>query len=248
MKNTKSNILIIILIVIVILLGIIVAYRITNKNNEASNTEFNEASEKVKLEEDIKNIKSDLGFIAILSSIDNSNDGENYQTKKNENLLQDVKSKQLFVLEQILKDTNNYKNFIVLDTNGKINNKETSPTMEGTFAYYPYDLFKEEYTKYFEETFNIEERQVSNMNTIYDSNENYIYYENRRAGANGLSITEMIIDNIEEINANKYKANITLNYNERASEMLGVKTEKVELIYNRNDNNIKIESYILKNQ
>lgn len=260
-RKNKSNWKTVLIAMMIILLGGFGIYILTNQkinlennsikdNNlkfnekESNEKELNEEDEKEKLNNKIKDIKSSLSLITILTSIDKYNAGGDYITKKNKNLLEHSASKQLFVIEQITTNKENYQNFIILNTNGELDKEITNPNEMATFAYYPYNLFIKEYEKYFEDAFQIENRKTSNLNNIYDKDKNYIYYENRKDGLNGLYISEITIDSINQVSSNKYQANLILNYSERLSDMLGVKSENAELIYNKDT--IKIDSYMLK--
>ena len=255
-KKNTGNTGVIIITIIILLLGIIGAYlwkennkgeNTTNeKENNLTNQNFNETEEKDALNQNIEEIKNSLGFITILTSIDKYNAGGDYVTKKDTNLLETTKEKQLFIMEQIVNHTENDKNFVVLDINGEVDKEMTNPTTEGTTAYYPADLFKQEYATYFKEEFALEERQISAYNNKYDKDVNYIYYENRRAGTNGLSVAEITIEKIEKNTPDIYEASITLHYNDRTSSMLGVSSEEASLTYTRNGDNIQIETYKLK--
>lgn len=258
-KKNKSNLIVLLVAIAIILLGGIGVYIFKNENinlenkseknttqNNDENTNFNEEAEKEYLTDKIEDIRSSLGFIAIITSIDKYNAGGDYVTKKNKNLLEEPSDKQLFVMEQIVTNEENHKDFIILNMNGEVDKELTSPTMDTTTAYYPYNLFENEYKKYFNDTFKIESRKTSNLDNTYDKDENYIYYENRRSGLNGLSVTKITVNSITNQSSNQYEANITLHYSERLTSMLGVSSEEAELIYQKEGNNIKIDSYILK--
>lgn len=252
-KRQKSNMGVMVIAISIVLLGILGYYLLKeNKLNQNANQgndtnlKFNEVEEKEKLDQNIKEIDNGLGLIAILTSIDKYNAGGDYITKKNINLLQDTKDKQLFVMEQLVSNQDNYQDFIILNMNNEVEKEKISPTTDATTAYYPYDLFEKEYNKYFDDKFDLNKRKVSNLETIYDNDQNYIYYENRRAGINGLSLKEITIEKITKTSSNQYKANITLHYNQRLSELLGVNDEKGELVYTKNNDNIKLISFLLK--
>ena len=258
-KKSKSNLGVLLIAVAIILLGGFGIYTLKNQevdldNNKTKdnnsikedNSDFNETIETEYLNNKLEEIKSSLGFIAIITSIDKYNAGGDYITKKNKNLLEETSDKQLFVMEQIITNKENYKNFIILNTIGEVDKEIMDPVTETTTAYYPYNLFITEYKKYFNDTFQIENRKVSNLNNTYDKDENYIYYENRRTGLNGLSVTKITINSISQNNSNQYQANITLHYSERLSNMLGVNSEIAKLTYQKEQDNIKINSYILK--
>ena len=252
-KKKNGNLGVMIIAIIMIVLALVGAYLLKEKkvsenptSGENNNITLNETEEKEVLNQTLKEMEASLGFLAVLTSIDKYNAGGDYITKKNVNLLKDTKSKQLFVMEQIVKNTENDKNFVILNMNGEVDTEENIPTTDGTTAYYPTDLFKKEYAKYFKETFSLEERQVSTFNNTYDKDTNYIYYENRRAGANGLSVTGITIEKIEVLSSSKYQASITLNYSDRLATMLGVDSESAKLVYQRNEDNIQIDSYMIK--
>lgn len=258
-KKSKSNLGVLLIAVAIILLGGFGIYTLKNQevdldNNKTKdnnsikedNSDFNETIETEYLNNKLEEIKSSLGFIAIITSIDKYNAGGDYITKKNKNLLEETSDKQLFVMEQIVTNEENHKDFIILNMNGEVDKELTSPTMDTTTAYYPYNLFETEYKKYFNDTFKIDNRKTSNLDNTYDKDENYIYYENRRTGLNGLSVTKITVNSITNPSSNQYEANITLHYSERLTSMLGVSSEEAELIYQKEGNNIKIDSYILK--
>lgn len=255
-KKNTGNTGVIVITIVIILLGLAGAY-LWKENKLGKNTEdqggtttvnqnFNEVEERESLNQDIQEIEASLGFLAILSSVDKYNGGGDYVTKKDTNLLEATEDKQLFVMEQIVRNSENDKNFVVLDMNGEVDKEITSPTTDGATAYYPVDLFKTEYAKYFKETFSMKERKVSSNNNQYDQDSNYVYYENRRPGLNGLSVTGITIEKIERNTTDTYLANITLHYNDRTSSMLGASSEEAELIYSRRGEDIQIESYKLK--
>ena len=258
-KRKKNNLGVLLIAIVIILLGFFLVYilknqgvnlenNLTKENNsmEENNLEFDEMEEMEYINNKIEEIKSSLGFIAILTSIDKYNAGGDYVTKKDKNLLEEYSTKQLFVMEQIITNKENYKNFVILNTSGEVDKEITDPTTEATIAYYPYNLFIREYNKYFKDTFQVKNRCRSNLNNTYDNLEEYVYYENRRSGLNGLSITDITITGISNLSSDKYQANITLHYSERLSNMLGVNSENAELVYSKGDDTIKIDSYLLK--
>lgn len=255
-KKNTGNTGVIVITIVIILLGLAGAY-LWKENKLGQNTEdqggttttnqnFNEVEEREALNQNIQEIEASLGFLAILTSVDKYNAGGDYVTKKGTNLLEATEDRQLFVMEQIVENSENDKKFVVLDMNGEVDKEITSPTTDGATAYYPADLFKTEYAKYFKETFSMKDRKVSSNNNQYDQDSNYVYYENRRPGLNGLSVTGITIEKIEKNTTDTYLANITLHYNDRTSSMLGASSEEAELIYSRRENIIQIESYKLK--
>ena len=61
-----------------------------------------------------------------------------------------------------------------------------------------------------------------------------------------MSVTKITVNSVSETSSNQYEANITLHYSERLTIMLGVNSENANLIYQKEGNSIKIDSYILK--
>lgn len=247
----KNNIGTIIIILIIILLVVFFAYKLNNdikdNNIDNNNKEINENEEKISLEETINNIKNPLSIITIVTAIDKYNAGGDYITKKQVNLLEDTSLKQLFIMEQIINNNSNNSNFIILDSNGNLSNEELEPNTDGILAYYPTSLFKEEYNKYFIDSFDYKKRKVSSANNKYDSNDEYIYYNNRRSGMNGLYIEEIKINSIKRLSKtnDEYEASITLTYNNKLSELLNVKEETAKITYIKDNTNNKLSSYIL---
>lgn len=246
-KKNKFNwkiILIGIIVVIIIIAGLnfINKYELFNDNFK-EDLSFEETEEKKELSSNLEDIRSGLSIITVLTCIDKYNAGGDYVTKKNKNLLETNTSKQIFVMEEILKNEENNKNFILLDNEGKELKTSNYPTEEGIYAYYPYNLFIEEYQKYFNDSFDIETRDKSSTDNKYDTNKEYIYYNNRRAGLNGLMIENIDISSVSKNSNNEYQANIVLNYSKRLKEMLEADSEQATINYVKDNNKIKIISY-----
>lgn len=252
MKKKKTNSMGVLgIAIVIILLGVVGVYLLRDKNvsfNQGENTDttFDSVAERDSFNQDLKEIESSLGFIAILTSIDKYNAGGDYVTKKDVNLLEDNKEKQLFVMEQIVRNTENDKNFVILNMNGEVDKEITTPTTEGSIAYYPASLFESVYHKYFEGNFSIEQREVSSYQNKYDQDSNYVYYNNRRAGMNGLTVSSITVEKVEKSSDGMYLAHITLHYSSRAVELLSVDSDTAELVYQRDEDGIKIQSYMIK--
>lgn len=244
----KKFILIILVIGIILGGGYLIYNNILlgdNLNIKNYNDDFEQQEEEKFLKNELDSISSSLGFLVIISSVDNYNDGGAYEPEKDQNLLEDNNNKQLFVMEQIVSNTDNYKNFIVLDLEGKALEEENIyPTDQFSIAYYPYELFSKEYNKYFNESFDIENRKKSNINTKYDNDKNYIFYENKRPGLNGMGVKNIEINSISYDNKNKkYKANLKLNYTERTLSILKSNNDNAQLTYTKNNENINLLSF-----
>lgn len=247
MKN-KSNIGVILVLVLIILLALLGVYFIKSKPmpiNEEKNNQVVTEEEIALLDNYLSSVKVGLSITTILSAVDVYNSGGAYSVKKDVNLLESEKAKQIFTMELIVRDVDNYNNFIILNSLGEEDDDATDPTDDAVQAYYPYQLFQTEYNKYFLGEFNLEKRELSNFNTKYDDNEDYIYYPNRRAGLNGMSIDSIIIKDVN-VNSNIYTANVVLNYTKNLSNILGIESENASVSYKKVDNSIKIVSFSLK--
>lgn len=187
---------------------------------------------------------SNLGFLVILDAVHNYNDGGNYEAAKGENFIGNTSNRQLFVMQQILKDENNNSNFIILDSEGKDSNEKMSPSDEYVMAYYPYDLFNQEYKKYFSDNFDIDNRVVSSLNTKYDKDKKYVYYENKKIGLNGINVTSMDITSISYDSSSKiYTSSVKINYSDRARELMKIDSSNGIIKYTRSNNNLYLESF-----
>lgn len=254
MKNNKTNGAFLVIIVLLIIVGIgaigyFISHDEANTNTEVDNnkTSFNEVEERENLNTNIKDIERSLGWLAVVSSIENYNAGGDYEVVTNKDFLEDISNRQLFVMEQILNNTDSYKDFIVLNGFSLEETDELDPTDETSISYYPYDLFNIEYKKYFGEDFKVSKAKVSNSKTKYDSDSNYVYYENKRSGANGLYVSSITIENVEyDTNTKTYTASISLNYSERAIQNLGIDSNQATLSYLRDNDSIILKSLIVK--
>lgn len=230
-------------IVILILLVIIGGFIIFNNNNN----KFDEGTEKEYLKTKLDDITKSLGWITIVSSFENYNIGGEYEPIRNKNLIEKTEDKQLFVMEKILENKENEKKFVVINPNTNEEDKDLLPTEDATIAYYPYNEFNTEYKKYFNEDLKSEEAKKSGLNNSYDKDSKYVYYENKRSGANGQYVEKMTIDSITYDSQNKKNiATITITYSERQAQKLGYNSDKAEIQYKRQGENIILESLIVK--
>ena len=230
--------IVLIVLVLIIAIGTII---IVNNNT------FNEQKETEKLKTELDNISKSLGWITIVSSFENYNIGGEYEPIRNKNLIEKTEDKQLFIMEKVLENKENEKRFIVINTNTNEVEKDALPTEDATIAYYPYKEFNEEFKKYFNENIKNEEAQKSELKNTYDVDDNYIYYENKRSGANGLYVETMKIDSIKYDSKNKqYTAQITIIYSEKQIQKLGYNSDKAELTYKTKGENIILESLVIK--
>ena len=228
-------------IVILILLVIIGAFIIINNNK------FDEEKEKEYLKTELDEISQSLGWVTIVSSFENYGIGGEYEPIRNKNLIEKTEDKQLFIMEKILENKENEKNFIVVNPNTNEEDKEMLPTDDATLAYYPYKEFNTEYKKYFNQDLKREEAKKSALNNSYDNDSKYVYYENKRSGLNGQYVEKMIIDSIKYDSKNKkYTATVTIAYSKAQSEKLGYSSDKAELQYKKQGKNIILETLIIK--
>lgn len=230
--------IVLIVLVLIIAIGTII---IVNNNT------FNEQKETEKLKTELDNISKSLGWITIVSSFENYNIGGEYEPIRNKNLIEKTEDKQLFIMEKVIENKENEKRFIVINTNTNEVEKDALPTEDATIAYYPYKEFNEEFKKYFNENIKNEEAKKSELKNTYDVDDNYIYYENKRSGANGLYVETMKIDSIKYDSKNKqYTAQITITYSEKQIQKLGYNSDKAELTYKTKGENIILESLVIK--
>ena len=104
----------------------------------------------------------------------------------------------------------------------------------------------ERLVKYFGEDFDIDNRKVSTLNTAQDKSKDYVYYNNKRAGANGLSVDAMTVNKVEYNKEDALLvADITLTYSSRASS-LGYSYSNMTLNYTRDNDNLILKSMFIK--
>lgn len=179
------------------------------------------------LEENLQPILKPLGWLVIVS--DTSSGLSDYHVETGMDILEKPYGRQLFVMEDILQDTKNFGLFTTL-VDDQMETYE-SPTDEMVMVYLPYEMFNKRYQSLFNETFNVEGSMV-NENIPDELAENYVYYDNRRAGANGVCVDSFEIKQIDyDMNHEIYEASLTLNYSERAAQRLGRSSDCVLLKY-----------------
>ena len=140
-----------------------------------------------------------LGWICLLS--DETSFAEAYHVAKGENIFQKENVRKLFVMESLLSDPNFTDQFVALEGENIV--QLDYPTDETVSAYLPYDIFIENYKRFFDQGFS--------------EKNDYIDYDNRRPGANGMRVEKINVkqaqyDEVAEL----YVATIELIYSERA--------------------------------
>ncbi len=262
MKDKKVGIIVFILLLLVVM-GLGVVWFLNddkeeNKVNEVKGTSANkveevpEVSSEEKQEDDanvdvqafVNDVVGPLGWLVV---IDTFVDG---RVKYDVDYLGSMNNRQLFVMEYILRDENSHGDFVVLSSDGKSILEDGSPVSQATYAYYPYDKFNVMYKKFFDRDFSKADKAISYGGyTEYDSNDDYIYYVNRRSGANGLGVTEMkILEKVPNDDGGNYTAKVEITYSERLASNLKMNSSKGEIIYHISDGRVIMDSFMLKEE
>jgi len=239
MKKINSLFYIVGIVCIIIAVYILVGKVIDNGED---NINFNEDEEIELLNNKLTEVGSPLGWIIIVSGIDNQDNDGKYIINFGDDLLDNYKYRQLFVMEYILSNFSNYDKFIVLDMEGNI--IEEIPTSDFTSAYLEYDEYNSYYKSLFGEDFDIVKSLKGNAK--YDKT--HVYYENRRAGSNGVYVS-MIQANEVEYDNGIYKTKAIVTYSTRASELVGASEDTAVIEYTKDINdNIIFKSFTLKDR
>ena len=239
MKKINSLFYIIGIVCIVIAVYILVGKVI---DNSEINVNFNEDEEITILNNKLTEVGSSLGWIIIVDGINNQDTDGNYIISFEDDLFNNYKYRQLFVMEYILSNSSNYDKFIVLDMEGNLTND--MPTSDFTSAYLEYDEYNSYYKSLFGEDFDIDKAMEGN--TKHDNT--HVYYENRRAGSNGVYVP-MIQANEVEYSNGIYTGKVTVTYSTRASELVGASEDTAIIEYSKDINdNIILKSFILKDR
>lgn len=234
----KINYLIILLFILVLGIGAYIIYNETSNKEEKIN--FNEEEELKEVNDLLSEVGTPLGWLIIVNGIDNMDSDGNYQISRNKDLLADISSRQLFTMEYILSYQNKHSDFVVLAVPSN-EVTDDSPTADFTLAYLDYDDFNSYYQKFFEKDF--DNSKALKGNTKYD--EDYVYYENRRAGSNGVYVSMMTSSSIKYDN-NEYQASIEITYSTRAANLIGKETDYGTLKYTKDiNNNLILKSFSL---
>ena len=220
----------------------IAGYIIYNKFYKQEEIKFNKDEELKQVNNKLSEIGSSLGWLIITNGIDNQNeDGTKYSIEYNKNLLEEDYNKQLFTMEYILSTKNENDKFILLNGFDKSKVKDANTTDDFILAYLDYDTFNTYYKKFFNKDFDISKQYKGD--TSYDTE--YVYYQNRKSGSNGVYVPMITTDNIE-YKDNKYVANITITYSTRAATLIGKENDKGTLVYTKDiNNNIILESFMV---
>lgn len=204
---------------------------------------INKGEEIYNINHKLSEIGSSLGWLIIVDGIDNQGSNGNYNITYGKDLLSDYEDRQLFVMEYILSNNVNFDKFKVLSSfNNSIT--EENPTDDYTLAYLDYATFNDYYSDLFDDEFNLDKAKKGN--TSYD--DSHVYYENRRAGTNGVYVS-MITCNSIDYKDGVYTSDVTITYSTTASELIGVTEDYGNIVYTKDINgNIKLKSFILKDR
>lgn len=234
----KINVLFIIVGIISFLVaGYIITDKILARN---INVEIDEEKELGTANEYLAKIGSPLGWLIVKEGINMQDDNGKYKPRYNYDYLNSIENKQLFTMEYILSYPDNESQFVVLSA-GDYEKIDVSPTDDFTISYLDYNIFNKYYNQLFGKDFNIDKAKKGN--TKYDKN--YVYYDNRRPGSNGVYVSMITSDKVWYKNG-EYIANVKVTYSTRLADIIGVSDSTGIVTYIKNsDNAIILRSFIL---
>lgn len=232
----------IICIIIGVICFLLAGYIVYSKFFKENKIDFNKEEEIKLLDDKLAKIGTPLGWLIITDGIDHQNeDGTKYNISYGTNLLKEYSNRQLFTMEYILSTKNENDKFILLNGFDKSKVKDANPSDDFILAYLDYNTFNKYYKKFFNKDFDISKQYKGD--TSYDTE--YVYYQNRKSGSNGVYVPMITSDNIE-YKDNKYVANITITYSTRAATLIGKENDKGKLVYTKDiNNNIILESFMV---
>lgn len=235
----KINVLFIIVGIISFLVaGYIITDKILARN---INVEIDEEKELGTANEYLAKIGSPLGWLIVKEGIDMQDDNGKYKPRYNYDYLNSIENKQLFTMEYILSYPDYMDEFVVLSA-GDYKKIDVSPTDDFTLAYLDYNIFNKYYNQLFGKDFNIDKAKKGN--TEYDKE--YVYYDNRRPGSNGVYVSMITSDKVWYKNG-EYIANVKVTYSTRLADIIGVSDSTGIVTYIKNsDNAIILRSFILE--
>lgn len=216
------------------------------KANEIKETEEMPNNIEVKdanwLEQKLEPIIKPLGWLAIIG--DESLGLSDYLTKRGENLLETQIARQLFVMENLLQDPQNFSDFKTL-VDQKMETYE-SPTDQMVMVYLPYGHFNQSYEALFNEVFDIKSAKFDEE-LPEELAQEYVYYDNRRPGLNGVCVEDYeVSESTYDISSESYQAEILLKYSERGSETLGRSQDIARLEYKVNGDRLILKGFCLE--
>ena len=259
-KNVNNKIKFLIGGILAVALIFVIVFMITYNSDSKEKTVNVLSTEKAYLEGKLSDMGSVLGWIGITSDTTKINkNGTLLILETNSNILNSMADRQQLVMEYILKDENNYSKFKTFAYPAL--EADEYPTGEYTISFLGYDDFNAVYKKFFGTEFDMNkayraEKEVydgtqtaSALKTVnaYISSNDFVYYENKRSGNNGFRVTSFDINSIVQNETTKaYTAKLTVNYSERAAELIGKAKGTATLQYKKEINgNITLVSYVI---
>lgn len=232
---------------------IIAGYILVGKFFDNSDIEinFNEDEEIGILNDKLVQIGSPLGWIIFVDALDKGDNNDVYcynhgelDVTFNENLFDNYGYRQLFVMEYILSDKNNYEKFHVESSFDVL---YVEPTDTYSYAYLNYDDFNSYYKSFFGENFDTDKSVISPFVSAHGmSSREQVYYDNRRDCFYDMYVSMMQANEVE-YNDGIYKGEVIVTYNTKASEIVGSSEDIAIIEYTKDiNNNIILKSFSLK--
>lgn len=212
MKKKNNGLFILVLCLIILLGSTIFLLEVAKYPKDRKNDENKEEVSRKLEESDIRKYEKDFSSLFVYTMVNNKIKNGSYALVKDKNLLEDIESRQYFALDYLM--NTNQEQFIIV--NGFNNEKDDTlnTTDDGVLLYYKKDGFQSAYQEIFGEDFDLSARKVSAANNHYDLSLDYLYYDSKLSGMNGVSAT-ILIDKLESD-----KAYVTVEYSDRMQELL----------------------------
>ena len=237
MKKKNNGLFILVLCLIILLGSTIFLLEVAKYPKDGRDDEKKEEVSRNLEESDIRKYEKDFSSLLVYTMVSEEIKSGIYALPKDKNLLEDIENQQYFALNYLM--NTNQEHFIVV--NGFNNEKDDTlnATDDGVLLYYKKDGFQSTYQEIFGEDFDLSARKVSAANNRYDLSLDYLYYDSKLSGMNGVSAT-ILIDKLES-----NKAYVTIEYSDRMQELLSRKNDSGIITFSSKGSNFYLKEFKL---
>ena len=237
MKKKNNGLFILVLCLIILLGSTIFLLEVAKYPKDGRDDEKKEEVSRKLEESDIRKYEKDFSSLLVYTMVSEEIKSGIYALPKDKNLLEDIENQQYFALNYLMNI--NQEHFIVV--NGFNNEKDDTlnATDDGVLLYYPKVEFQSTYQEIFGEDFDLSKRKVSGANNRYDNDQNFLYYDSKLSGMNGVNAT-ILIDRLE-----RDSAYVTVEYSDRMRALLSREKDSGVITFSSNGSYFYLEEFKL---
>lgn len=237
MKKKNNGLFITVLCLIILLGSTIFLLEVAKYPKDGRDDEKKEEVSRKLEESDIRKYEKDFSSLLVYTMVSEEIKSGIYALPKDKNLLEDIENQQYFALDYLM--NTNRDHFIVVNGFNQERDDALSATDDGVLLYYPKDEFQSTYQEIFGSLFELTKRKVSGANNRYDLSLDFLYYDSKLSGMNGVNAT-ILIDRLESDSAY-----VTVEYSDRMRALLSREKDSGIITFSSKGSNFYLKEFKL---